>query len=45
MLTLAIFITGTIIGSFLNVCIHRVPSRRVSCLPALPLPRLRRANP
>jgi leader peptidase (prepilin peptidase)/N-methyltransferase len=26
MLTLAIFITGTIIGSFLNVCIRRVPT-------------------
>jgi len=26
MLTLAIFITGTIIGSFLNVCIRRVPA-------------------
>ena len=36
---------GLVVGSFANVCIHRLPAPRVGRLPALALPGLRRPHP
>ena len=41
MLTIAVFIFGALIGSFLNVCIHRLPSGESIAFPASRCPRCR----
>lgn len=39
MLTVAVFVFGALVGSFLNVCIHRIPSGESIAFPASHCPR------
>jgi leader peptidase (prepilin peptidase)/N-methyltransferase len=43
MFTLAVFLLGTMVGSFLNVCIHRLPSGESIVFPASHCPRCQTA--
>ena len=44
MLTFAVFVFGALVGSFLNVCIHRIPSGESIVVPGLALPALPRSR-
>lgn len=45
MLTFAVFIFGAVVGSFLNVCIHRIPSNESVAFPASHCPHCHTAIP